>query len=283
MSDVYYIETPETWQDHLRSYAANLMCRWMSRLDFFGRWEALDELRWWMEGELSTLFGFWHEGSQDALLMAVNGEIPLCGIGAWERSQIIDFDDVECSCIECHCTYCTWQAKDDCCPDCGGNLYLGEDWSDVPVYHEWNLPERMPLPQPVLLLTERRAAQVMSTLALSSSGDPIVDAVRLKLRSPDVNDAICASVAFKLAERSRAGQVKYGTKLDRTDLTQLDWLNHAQQDAMDLANYLEVLIQRAAPWSTRFDDMQEQALTMACELQVLIEANTRHISSEEEP
>lgn len=121
----------------------------------------------------------------------------------------------------------------------------------------------------------------MSTLALSSCGDPIVDAVRHKLRSADGNDPICASVAFKLAERSRAGQLKYGTKLDRTDLSQRDWLVHAQEEAMDLANYLEVLIQRANPWTTRFDDMQEQALAMACELQVLIEANAKNISSEE--
>lgn len=121
----------------------------------------------------------------------------------------------------------------------------------------------------------------MSTLVLSSCGDPIVDAVRHKLRSADGNDPICASVAFKLAERSRAGQLKYGTKLTRADLSQMDWLIHAQEEAMDLANYLEVLIQRANPWSTRFDDMQEQALAMACELQVLIELNAQHISLEE--
>ena len=32
--------------------------------------------------------------------------------------------------------------------------------------------------------------------------------------------------------------------LEREDLTTLDWLIHAQEEAMDLANYLEVLIQK---------------------------------------
>ncbi len=121
----------------------------------------------------------------------------------------------------------------------------------------------------------------MNTLALASCGDPIVDAVRHKLRAPAEDDPICASVAHKLAERSKAGQLKYGTKLTRDDLSQRDWLIHAQEEALDLANYLEVLIQRANPWSTRFDEMQELALTMACELQVFIELNAQHIPSEE--
>lgn len=115
----------------------------------------------------------------------------------------------------------------------------------------------------------------MSELALASCGDPIVDAVRHKLRAADDDDPICAAVAHKLAERSKAGQLKYGTKLTREDLTQLDWLIHAQEEALDLANYLEVLIQRALPASTSFDEMQEQALTMACHLQVLIENPAR--------
>ena len=55
--------------------------------------------------------------------------------------------------------------------------------------------------------------------------DPIVDAVRTKLLA-----------------RSQAGLLKYRTTLERKDLTRLEWLNHAQQEAMDLANYLEVLI-----------------------------------------
>lgn len=114
----------------------------------------------------------------------------------------------------------------------------------------------------------------MGQLALASCGDPIVDAVRHKLRASVEDDPICASVAHKLAARSKAGQLKYGTKLTRDDLTQRDWLIHAQEEALDLANYLEVLIQRARSAHTTFDEMQEQALTMACELQILIQEAT---------
>ncbi len=51
-------------------------------------------------------------------------------------------------------------------------------------------------------------------------------------------------VRRKLLERSQTGLIKYGTTLERTDLTELQWLVHAQEEAMDMANYLEVLIDR---------------------------------------
>ena len=112
----------------------------------------------------------------------------------------------------------------------------------------------------------------MPAMALPGScGDPIVDSVRHKLLEADgAGDTVCVTVARKLAERSAAGQLKYGTKLTRSDLTELNWLQHALEEALDLANYLEVLIQRD-PLLTSFDDMQEYALVTACELQCLIE------------
>lgn len=56
-------------------------------------------------------------------------------------------------------------------------------------------------------------------------------------------DRYVESVRQKLLKRSIIGMAKYGTTLERKDLTHLDWLRHAQEEAMDLANYLEVLIQ----------------------------------------
>lgn len=58
-----------------------------------------------------------------------------------------------------------------------------------------------------------------------------------------VQDPIVESVRKKLLDRSQTGINKYGTMLNRTDLTRLQWLKHAQEEALDLANYLEVLIQ----------------------------------------
>lgn len=50
-------------------------------------------------------------------------------------------------------------------------------------------------------------------------------------------------VCFKILKRSEAGKKKYGTTMQREDLSELDWLKHAQEEAMDLAVYLEKLIQ----------------------------------------
>lgn len=58
------------------------------------------------------------------------------------------------------------------------------------------------------------------------------------------DDPIVSAVCAKMKQRSQVGQAEYGCGLNRTDLSRLDWLQHAQEEAMDLANYLEVLIQR---------------------------------------
>ncbi len=50
-------------------------------------------------------------------------------------------------------------------------------------------------------------------------------------------------VCFKIIKRSEMGRKKYGTTMERTDLSEIEWLKHAQEEAMDLAVYLEKLIQ----------------------------------------
>ena len=56
-----------------------------------------------------------------------------------------------------------------------------------------------------------------------------------------VEDPIVMAVLAKYAERSQRGIEKYGTMLTRTDLSALEWLNHAQDEAMDFCLYLERL------------------------------------------
>lgn len=51
------------------------------------------------------------------------------------------------------------------------------------------------------------------------------------------------SVKAKLAQRSAVGIKKYGCTLERTDLNTIDFLRHAQEEAMDLACYLERIIE----------------------------------------
>jgi hypothetical protein len=58
-----------------------------------------------------------------------------------------------------------------------------------------------------------------------------------------MKDSIVESVIEQFKQRSNVGINKYGTTLDRDDLTRLEWLNHAQQEAMDMILYLEKLKQ----------------------------------------
>lgn len=58
-----------------------------------------------------------------------------------------------------------------------------------------------------------------------------------------MTDPIVEHVREKLLVRSQTGIGKYGVTVARTDLTTFDWLIHAQEEAMDLAVYLERVIQ----------------------------------------
>jgi hypothetical protein len=56
-------------------------------------------------------------------------------------------------------------------------------------------------------------------------------------------DSVVDSVIDQHVKRALMGQNKYGQTLDRTDLSVLDYLQHAKEEAMDLALYLEKIIQ----------------------------------------
>ena len=58
----------------------------------------------------------------------------------------------------------------------------------------------------------------------------------------ELNLTVEARVAAKIQERAARGLNKYGTTMERTDLSRLDWLRHAQEEALDLAVYLEKVI-----------------------------------------
>jgi len=52
-------------------------------------------------------------------------------------------------------------------------------------------------------------------------------------------DSIVTSIIKQFEERSVKGKEKYGTDLDRTDLSLVDWIEHAKQEHMDAILYLE--------------------------------------------
>jgi len=56
-------------------------------------------------------------------------------------------------------------------------------------------------------------------------------------------DSVVKAVITKFLERAAVGKKKYGTDLDRTDLSRVQWINHAQEELMDGILYLEKLKQ----------------------------------------
>ena len=54
-----------------------------------------------------------------------------------------------------------------------------------------------------------------------------------------MKDKILEALIQKFEERAEKGQLKYGKTLDRNDLELLEWVEHAQEEAMDYCLYLE--------------------------------------------
>ena len=57
----------------------------------------------------------------------------------------------------------------------------------------------------------------------------------MKLVDRSIEEKVCQSIR----ERAEMGKNKYGTTMERKDLSIREWLAHAQEEAMDLAIYLE--------------------------------------------
>lgn len=57
----------------------------------------------------------------------------------------------------------------------------------------------------------------------------------------DNADPIVRQVKDTFDERSKIGVAKYGTTLERGDLSLLDWLNHLQEELMDATLYIQKL------------------------------------------
>jgi len=52
-----------------------------------------------------------------------------------------------------------------------------------------------------------------------------------KTREIEVTDSIVDTVIDKFVTRAKFGKNKYGTDLDRTDLSVVDWITHVQEES----------------------------------------------------
>jgi len=64
-----------------------------------------------------------------------------------------------------------------------------------------------------------------------------------KTREIEVTDSIVDTVIDKFVTRAKFGKNKYGTDLDRTDLSVVDWITNTQEELHDGILYLEKLKQ----------------------------------------
>ena len=58
-------------------------------------------------------------------------------------------------------------------------------------------------------------------------------------RMSRIEDEVCK----KIQGRAEVGKSKYGVTMETAPLSRLEWLIHAQEEAMDLAVYLQKLIE----------------------------------------
>lgn len=71
-------------------------------------------------------------------------------------------------------------------------------------------------------------------------GDFTVDT---NTRSISKTDSIVDAIVDQFISRSKVGKEKYGTDLDRKDLSLSDWLEHCIQEHMDSILYLKKIKQ----------------------------------------
>lgn len=69
------------------------------------------------------------------------------------------------------------------------------------------------------------------------------ESISREVKRHDTSDPIVNSVISKLVNRSNRGMSTYGVAMTRKDISTKQWLLHAQEEALDLANYLERIIQ----------------------------------------
>lgn len=76
-------------------------------------------------------------------------------------------------------------------------------------------------------------------------------------------DSIVEAICTKFQQRSAVGWKKYGTTLDREDLSINDWIQHAQEELMDGILYLEKLKKEISAMETAVIAAASIATTVA--------------------
>lgn len=70
---------------------------------------------------------------------------------------------------------------------------------------------------------------------------------------------VTCSLVDQLIKRDAFGQRKYGTSLDRTDLTIDQWLQHGVEEALDMAGYMTAVMREVGKLRTQLEESQAAA------------------------
>ena len=70
---------------------------------------------------------------------------------------------------------------------------------------------------------------MIHTTDTTNNGDPL----------PPIKDKIVERVVRSFSQRSHLGMEKYGTTMERDDLSFYQWIQHVQEELMDATVYLE--------------------------------------------
>ena len=118
------------------------------------------------------------------------------------------------------------------------NHYLGyqrEGYSDLSQDQKIAI-----IPQNIETVQDSVQDPIQDSVQDSSVQDSVQDLIQDSKQSY-CQDSIVNNVISAFIGRSNLGLQKYGTTLDRDDLSVLDWIQHAQEEHMDAILYLEKL------------------------------------------
>jgi len=73
-----------------------------------------------------------------------------------------------------------------------------------------------------------------------------------------IEDEVCK----KIKKRADVGKNKYGVTMETAPLSRIEWLVHAQEEAMDLAVYLQKLLELETPDNMKQTTLDEFGLSM---------------------
>ena len=95
-----------------------------------------DHLRWWLDGKLSTVFGWFYDGSDEEIMAVYQSELPVAYMSVRQRAVLT----LPRSEYGSFCVHCAWEGLwsevscDEICPDCGNAVYVGPFLPDAPEY-----------------------------------------------------------------------------------------------------------------------------------------------------